>query len=115
MEEANNLAIVLRAGALPAPLKIIQDLTVGPSLGRDSIEKGVKATLFAGLLVIVFMAIYYRLSGVIANFALMLNLVCLIGFLAALNATLTLARDRRNYSDDRHGSRFERLDLRAHP
>ena len=90
MEEANNLAIVLRAGALPAPLKIIQDLTVGPSLGRDSIEKGVKATLFAGLLVIVFMAIYYRLSGVIANFALMLNLICLIGFLAALNATLTL-------------------------
>ena len=90
MEEANNLAIVLRAGALPAPLKIIQDLTVGPSLGRDSIEKGVKATLFAGLLVIMFMAIYYRLSGVIANFALMLNLICLIGFLAALNATLTL-------------------------
>ena len=90
MDEANNLAIVLRAGALPAPLKIIQDLTVGPSLGRDSIEKGVKATLFAGLLVIVFMASYYRLSGVIANFALMLNLVCLIGSLAALNATLTL-------------------------
>ena len=90
MEEANNLAIVLRAGALPAPLKIIQDLTVGPSLGRDSIEKGVKATLFAGLLVIVFMAAYYRLSGVIADFALMLNLVCLIGSLAALNATLTL-------------------------
>ena len=90
MDEANNLAIVLRAGALPAPLKIIQDLTVGPSLGRDSIEKGVKATIFAGLLVIVFMASYYRLSGVIANFALMLNLVCLIGSLAALNATLTL-------------------------
>ncbi|MCE7976554.1 MAG: protein translocase subunit SecD [Nitrospira sp. NTP1] len=90
MEEANNLSIVLRAGALPAPLKIIQDLTVGPSLGQDSIEKGIKATLFAGLLVIVFMAIYYRLSGVIANFALMLNLICLIGSLAALNATLTL-------------------------
>ena len=90
MEEANNLAIVLRAGALPAPLKIIQDLTVGPSLGRDSIEKGVRATLIAGILVVVFMAIYYRLSGVIADFALILNLVCLIGALAALNATLTL-------------------------
>ncbi len=90
MEEANNLAIVLRAGALPAPLKIIQDLTVGPSLGRDSIEKGVRATLIAGTLVVVFMAIYYRLSGVIADFALLLNLVCLIGALAALNATLTL-------------------------
>ncbi|MET0516456.1 MAG: protein translocase subunit SecD [Nitrospiraceae bacterium] len=90
MEEANNLAIVLRAGALPAPLKIIQDLTVGPSLGRDSIDKGVRATLIAGILVVVFMAIYYRLSGVIADFALILNLVCLIGALAALNATLTL-------------------------
>jgi preprotein translocase subunit SecD len=90
MEEANNLAIVLRAGALPAPLKIIQDLTVGPSLGRDSIEKGVRATLIAGILVVLFMAIYYRLSGVIADFALILNLVCLIGALAALNATLTL-------------------------
>ena len=90
MQEANDLAIVLRAGALPAPLKIIQDLTVGPSLGKDSIEKGVQATLFAGALVIVFMIVYYRLSGVIADFALMLNLLCLIGALSALNATLTL-------------------------
>jgi preprotein translocase subunit SecD len=89
-QEANDLAIVLRAGALPAPLKIIQDLTVGPSLGRDSIEKGIRATLFAGVLVVLFMAIYYRLSGLIADFALALNLICLIGALAALNATLTL-------------------------
>jgi preprotein translocase subunit SecD len=89
-QEANDLAIVLRAGALPAPLKIIQDLTVGPSLGQDSIEKGVKSTIFAGALVVVFMATYYRLSGVIADFALALNLICLIGALAALNATLTL-------------------------
>src|SRR5213594_246426 len=72
MQEANDLAIVLRAGALPAPLKIIQDLTVGPSLGKDSIEKGVQATLFAGAMVVV------------------LNLLCLIGALSALNATLTL-------------------------
>jgi len=90
MQEANDLAIVLRAGALPAPLKIIQDLTVGPSLGKDSIEKGVQATLFAGALVVVFMIVYYRLSGVIADFALVLNLLCLIGALSALNATLTL-------------------------
>ena len=90
MQEANDLAIVLRAGALPAPLKIIQDLTVGPSLGKDSIEKGVQATLFAGALVVVFMIVYYRLSGVIADFALILNLLCLIGALSALNATLTL-------------------------
>jgi preprotein translocase subunit SecD len=90
MQEANDLAIVLRAGALPAPLKIIQDLTVGPSLGKDSIEKGVQATLFAGAMVVVFMIVYYRMSGVIADFALILNLLCLIGALSALNATLTL-------------------------
>lgn len=89
-QEANDLAIVLRAGALPAPLKIIQDLTVGPSLGQDSIEKGIKATLIAGVFVIIFMVVYYRLSGVIADFALVLNLVCLMGALSALTATLTL-------------------------
>ncbi len=89
-QEANDLAIVLRAGALPAPLKIIQDLTVGPSLGRDSIEKGVRATIFAGIMVVLFMVLYYRLSGGIADFALILNLVCLMGALSALTATLTL-------------------------
>ena len=89
-QEANDLAIVLRAGALPAPLKIVQDLTVGPSLGQDSIDKGVKATLFAGAMVVVFMIVYYRLSGLIADFALALNLVCLMGALSALTATLTL-------------------------
>ena len=89
-QEANDLAIVLRAGALPAPLKIIQDLTVGPSLGKDSIEKGVRATLIAGVIVMVFMVVYYRLSGVVADFALILNLICLMGALSALSATLTL-------------------------
>jgi preprotein translocase subunit SecD len=89
-QEANDLAIVLRAGALPAPLKIIQDLTVGPSLGQDSIDKGVRATLIAGAMVVVFMITYYKLSGLIADFALILNLLCLIGALSALNATLTL-------------------------
>lgn len=90
MDEANDLAIVLRAGALPAPVKIIQDLTVGPSLGRDSIEKGIRSTMIAGALVILFMAIYYRASGVIADFALLLNLLCLVGALSGLDATLTL-------------------------
>jgi preprotein translocase subunit SecD len=89
-EEANDLAIVLRAGALPAPVKVIQDLTVGPSLGRDSIEKGVRSTIVAGIVVIVFMVFYYRMAGAIADFALVLNLVCLLGALAGLNATLTL-------------------------
>jgi preprotein translocase subunit SecD len=90
MQEANDLAIVLRAGALPAPLRIIQDLTVGPSLGQDSIDKGVRSTLFAGAMVVLFMVVYYRMSGAIADFALVLNLVCLLGALSALNATLTL-------------------------
>ncbi|CUS35507.1 Protein translocase, subunit SecD [Candidatus Nitrospira nitrosa] len=89
-QEANDLAIVLRAGALPAPLKIVQDLTVGPSLGQDSIDKGVRATLIAGVMVVVFMIVYYRLSGLIADFALALNLICLMGALSALTATLTL-------------------------
>lgn len=89
-DEANDLAIVLRAGALPAPMKTIQDLTVGPSLGQDSIEKGLKTTLIAGLIVLIFMVFYYRMSGVIADAALVLNLLCLLGALSGLNATLTL-------------------------
>lgn len=90
MQEANDLAIVLKAGALPAPVTIIQNLTVGPSLGQDSIEAGIRATILAGLAVVLFMALYYRLSGLIANVALIVNLVILVGALAALNATLTL-------------------------
>lgn len=89
-EEANDLAIVLRAGALPAPMKTLQDLTVGPSLGKDSIEKGFNSMMIAGVLVIVFMVVYYRLSGVIADFAIALNLIALLGALSGLNATLTL-------------------------
>ncbi|HAS16814.1 MAG TPA: protein translocase subunit SecD [Nitrospiraceae bacterium] len=90
MEEAKDLSIVLREGALPAPVEIIQNLTVGPSLGKDSIEKGIKATIIAGIFVLLFMVIYYKLSGLIANFAMVLNLIILIGALAALDATLTL-------------------------
>jgi preprotein translocase subunit SecD len=89
-EDARDLAIVLRAGALPAPVNIISNLTVGPSLGQDSIDKGVRAAILGGALVILFMAVYYKLSGVIANFALLLNLVWLMGALASLKATLTL-------------------------
>jgi preprotein translocase subunit SecD len=82
-EEANDLAVVLRAGALPAPLKTLQDLTVGPSLGKDSIEKGLRTTVIAGALVLIFMIVYYRLSGLIANMALALNLIGLLGALSA--------------------------------
>ena len=90
MEEARDLAIVLRAGALPAPVQIIANVTVGPSLGQDSIRKGLRATLLGAALVVAFMIFYYRLSGVVADFALLLNMIMLIGALSWLRATLTL-------------------------
>ncbi len=89
-EDAADLAIVLRVGALPAPVDIIQNMTVGASLGQDSINKGMTSGLFGALIVLVFMAIYYRLSGIIANIALILNILFLFTGLAVLNATLTL-------------------------
>jgi preprotein translocase subunit SecD len=89
-EEARDLAIVLRAGALPAPVVILENRTVGPSLGKDSIEQGVQSILLGGLLVIIFIPIYYKLSGVVAVTALMLNLVLLLGALAYFGAALTL-------------------------
>lgn len=90
MEEARDLAIVLRAGALPAPLKMLQNVTVGPSLGRDSIEAGKRAGIIGALVVITFMVFYYRLSGLVADFALILNVILLLGAMASLNATMTL-------------------------
>ncbi len=90
LKEAKDLSIVLRSGALPAPVRILQNVTVGPSLGRDSIRSGIRATILAVILVLIFMAFYYRFSGVIADFALILNLIILVGALAALHATLTL-------------------------
>ncbi len=89
-EEASDLAIVLRAGALPAPVKIIQNVTVGPTLGQDSIDKGVRAAVIGAILVVIFMAVYYGLSGLIADWALVLNIIYLLGALASLRATLTL-------------------------
>ncbi len=88
--EASDLAIVLRVGALPAPVDIIQNLTVGASLGEDSIQRGLVAGLFGALLVAAFMVIYYRISGVIANAALLLNVLFIFTGLAMLQATLTL-------------------------
>ena len=90
MDEAKDLAIVLRSGSLPAPLKMLQNVTVGPSLGEDSIAAGAKAGIIGAILVIVFMIFYYRLSGLIADFALVLNIVFLLGALSAFKATLTM-------------------------
>jgi preprotein translocase subunit SecD len=89
-QEAHDLAIVLRAGALPAPVRILENRTVGPSLGRDSINKGVKAAIIGLILVLFFMVIYYRLSGVLADIALLINMVIITGALSAFGATLTL-------------------------
>ena len=89
-EEAHDLAIVLRAGALPATVKIVQNITVGPTLGADSIRKGWISGILGTLLVVFFMIFYYRFSGVVANYALILNIIMLLGALSLLNATLTL-------------------------
>ena len=90
LEEANELRIVLKSGALPVPFNIIQNTVVGPSLGRDSIRNGFWAGIIGLSVVIIFMAVYYKKSGLIANLALLLNLLFLLGALAALKATLTL-------------------------
>jgi len=89
-EDATDLAIVLRAGALPAPVQVLEERTVGPSLGADSIRQGMIAILASTALVSLFMLVYYRLSGLIANVALGLNLLILLAVMAGFHATLTL-------------------------
>jgi protein-export membrane protein SecD len=90
MEEAKNLAIVLRAGALPAPVDIIEERTVGPSLGQDSIRKAAQAFLVGFAIVILFMMFYYKGAGAIADVAVLLNLVFVLAIMASISATLTL-------------------------
>ena len=90
MQEAKDLAIVLRAGALPAKLSIIQKRIVGPSLGRESIKKGTTSAILGAILVVLFMVIYYAASGMIANFALFINILIILAVLAFFKATLTL-------------------------
>ena len=90
MDEAKDIAIVLRAGALPAPVNIIEERIVGPSLGADSVKRGANSVLLGLLLIIVFMFVYYKLSGSIANFALIWNILLVLSVLASLGATLTL-------------------------
>ncbi|MEG3640501.1 protein translocase subunit SecD [Magnetococcus sp. PR-3] len=89
-EEAHDLAIVLRAGALPAPLVILEERSVGPTLGADSVAQGLESILIGGVLVIVFMVLYYKGFGLLANLAVMLNVSILMTLLAVMQATLTL-------------------------
>jgi preprotein translocase subunit SecD len=90
VQSANELAILLRAGALPAPLTVIEERTVGPGLGQDSIEKGELAAYVGSILVVVFMLVTYRLFGLFANIAVIINVAMIFGVLSLLNATLTL-------------------------
>jgi protein-export membrane protein SecD len=90
MKEAKDLAIVLRAGALPAQLDFLEQRVVGPSLGQDSIHKGAMASLIGSLVVFAFVAIYYQVSGLIAVFSLVLNVLFVLAILVGLEATLTL-------------------------
>jgi preprotein translocase subunit SecD len=90
VQSANDLAVLLRAGALPAPLTVVEERTVGPGLGQDSIEKGELAAYVGSILVIVFMLLTYRLFGVFANIAVVINVAMIFGLLSLLNATLTL-------------------------
>lgn len=89
-KEANNLAIVLKAGSLPAPVTVAENRTVGASLGDDSIKSGVMASIIGFMLIVLFIGIYYRLSGVVADLALVLNLLLILSVLAQFKATLTL-------------------------
>jgi preprotein translocase subunit SecD len=90
VQAANELALLMRAGALPAPLTVIEERTVGPGLGQDSIEKGKLAAYIGSIMVVVFMLLTYRLFGVFANIAVAINVAMIFGILSLLNATLTL-------------------------
>lgn len=90
LREARDLAIVLRAGALPAPVTLAEERTVGPTLGRDSIQQGMVSFAVGGALVILFMLLYYRGAGLLADIALLLNVILILAALAALEATVTL-------------------------
>ncbi|MCG7871667.1 MAG: protein translocase subunit SecD [Candidatus Thiodiazotropha lotti] len=89
-EEARDLALLLRAGALAAPIEIVEERTIGPSLGQDSIDQGFASVMIGLALVMVFMAVYYRVFGLVADMALVMNLVLIVAILSLLQATLTL-------------------------
>ncbi|MET0015378.1 MAG: protein translocase subunit SecD [Sedimenticola sp.] len=89
-EEAHNLALLLRAGALAAPIDIVEERTIGPSLGQDNIDQGFRSVVIGMVLVMIFMVVYYKVFGLVANMALMFNLVMIVAVLSMLQATLTL-------------------------
>jgi preprotein translocase subunit SecD len=90
INEASQLALLLRAGALAAPMEIVEERTVGPSLGQDNVDQGFRSVVIGFVLVLVFMALYYKVFGLVANLALFANLVLVVSLLSMLGATLTM-------------------------
>ncbi len=112
-EEMLDQVITLKSGALPASMDYLEERTVGPSLGQDSIRAGVTASLAGLALVVVFMIFYYKLTGLNAIVSIVVNLLILLGLMAAIPGHHDASRCRRVHPDDRYGRRFERADLRA--
>ena len=113
VQETADLALLIRSGSLAAPMEIIEERTIGPSLGAENIERGFRSTLYGFAAIAVFMIFYYRVFGLISVAALTVNLMLLIALLSLLQATLDAARYRRDRADARHGDRRQRADQRA--
>jgi len=88
--EAHDLAIVLRAGALPAPVKVVEERSIGPSLGQDSIDQGLDSIIIGAILVLIFMGVYYKMFGLVANVALVFNMLLIVAVMSMIGGTLTL-------------------------
>ena len=114
-QEVQDLSLILKSGALPASLTYLEERTVGPTLGADSVRAGVISSITGLLAVAVFMLFYYRLAGINAIVSVTLNLVILMGFMSYVGRGHDAAGHRRLHPDDRHGRRLERAHLRAHP
>ena len=112
-ESATELAILLRAGALPASIKVLEQRTVGPDLGADSIKSGTIASIVSAIAVLAFMALSYRIFGLFANIALILNIILMFAAALGHRRDADAARHRRHRADHRHGGRRQRADLRA--
>jgi len=89
-DEAHDLAIVLRAGALPAPVKVVEERSIGPSLGKDSVDQGLNSIIIGSILVLIFMGVYYRAFGMVANVALLFNMLLIVAAMSMIGSTLTL-------------------------
>ena len=114
-QAAKDLALVLNSGALPAGIKYLEERTVGPSLGSDSIRSGVRAAIIGMFAVLIFMLVYYRGAGINADLALILNLIILLGFMGYYRRHAHPTGNRGSDPDCGHGRGLERPDFRAHP